>query len=119
MLLYYILAIICIIILLIAFFKLKYPFWSKQPVFHFHNIGYWLMPPGIIQHGMPEKNKYYDETVLFFEFFQVYTCMDNPCIRPNLILKFLMNYDQREALEFLEDLESSNPLNLFSKTLQS
>jgi len=73
MLLYYILAIICIIVLLIAFFKLKYPFWSKQPVFHFHNIGYWLMPPGIIQHGMPEKNKYYDETIFFFEFFQVPT----------------------------------------------
>ena len=27
-----------IIFLSIGFFKLKYPFWSRQPVFHFHLI---------------------------------------------------------------------------------
>lgn len=73
LLLYYILIIIAIIIILIAYFKLKYPFWSKQPVFHFHNLYYWLMPPGIIQHDPPEKNKYYDETIFFFEFFKMPT----------------------------------------------
>lgn len=73
LLLYYILIVIAIIIILIAYFKLKYPFWSKQPVFHFHNLYYWLMPPGIIQHDPPEKNKYYDETIFFFEFFKMPT----------------------------------------------
>ena len=42
-------------LLLIAIYKLKFPFWSRQPVFHFHNLKYWLFPPGIIQHGKPEK----------------------------------------------------------------
>jgi len=73
MLLYYILSIIILIVLIIAYFKLKYPFWSKQPVFHFHNLYYWMFPPGIIQHNKPEKNKYYDETVFFFDFFKVPT----------------------------------------------
>ena len=73
LLLYYVIIIIIILIILIAYFKLKYPFWSKQPVFHFHNLYYWMFPPGIIQHEMPEKNKYYDETIFFFEFFKVPT----------------------------------------------
>lgn len=61
----YILIIILIILLLIAIYKLKYPFWSKQPVFHFHNIKYWIIPPGIIQHKKPEKNKFYDPNIYF------------------------------------------------------
>ena len=73
LLLYYVIIVIIILTILIAYFKLKYPFWSKQPVFHFHNLYYWMFPPGIIQNEMPEKNKYYDETIFFFEFFKVPT----------------------------------------------
>lgn len=60
-----ILLVITIILLIIVIYKLKYPFWSKQPVFHYHNIKYWLIPPGIIQHSQPEKNKYYDSKIYF------------------------------------------------------
>lgn len=73
LLLYYVIILIVILTILVAYFKLRYPFWSKQPVFHFHNLYYWLFPPGIIQHKMPEKNKYYDETIFFFEFLKVPT----------------------------------------------
>ena len=62
---YIILGIITILLVIIAIYKLRVPFWSKQPVFHFHNLRYWLFPPGIIQHKNPEKNKYYDQNIYF------------------------------------------------------
>ena len=68
---YYILAIISIILLLVAIYKLKFPFWSRQPVFHFHNLKYWIIPPGIIQHGKPEKDKYYDPDIYFDTYFNL------------------------------------------------
>lgn len=56
---YYILFIFFIILFLFfAYLKIKFPFWSLQPVFHVYDIGYLLFPPGIIQHSLPEKNKY-------------------------------------------------------------
>ena len=70
---YYILAVIIIICLLIAVYKLKFPFWSRQPVFHFHNLKYWIIPPGIIQHGKPEKDKYYDKDNYFDTYFNTPT----------------------------------------------
>ena len=70
---YYILAVISIILLLIAIYKLKFPFWSRQPVFHFHNLKYWIIPPGIIQHGKPEKDKYYDPDIYFDSYFNTPT----------------------------------------------
>ena len=73
LLVYYVIIFVVILTILVAYFKLRYPFWSKQPVFHFHNLYYWIIPPGIIQQNKPEKNKYYDETIFFFEFFKVPT----------------------------------------------
>jgi GNAT superfamily N-acetyltransferase len=40
------------------YIKLKYGFWVSQPVFHIYDIGYMLVTPGIINHLLPEKNKY-------------------------------------------------------------
>ena len=57
----YIFGSICIVFLtLYLYVKVKYKFWSIQPVFHIYNLKYWLYPPGIIQHGLPPKNKYYN-----------------------------------------------------------
>ena len=44
---------------------MRYRFWSVQPVFHIHNIWYWLFPPGIIQHSLPPMTKFYDPQVEF------------------------------------------------------
>ena len=55
----YILLIIIIIILFIyGYIRVKYGFWAIQPVFHVYNIGYMIFPPGIIEHHLPEENKY-------------------------------------------------------------
>ena len=67
-----ILRVLLVIILLYAIFiifcKVKFRFWSIQPVFHFHNLRYWFFPPGIIQHETPSPNKFYDPFIEFKTF---------------------------------------------------
>lgn len=57
----YLIASFCIVLLTCyLYIKIKLNFWSIQPVFHIYNLRYWLYPPGIIQHQLPPKNKYYN-----------------------------------------------------------
>jgi len=50
---------ICLIIILYIWIKIRFQFWSRQPVFHIYNIYYWFFYQGIIQKELPEKNKFY------------------------------------------------------------
>ena len=50
---------ISLIIILYIWIKIRFQFWSRQPVFHIYNIYYWLFYQGIIQKELPEKNKFY------------------------------------------------------------
>jgi hypothetical protein len=60
----YLIAIILLFyILFTIYFRIRYKFWSKQPVFHLHNIRYWLFPPGIIQHTPPKLGKFFDRLI--------------------------------------------------------
>ena len=56
--LYILLIIIIIIICIAAYIKIRFRFWSVQPVFHIYDFHYYLFPPGIINAELPEKNKY-------------------------------------------------------------
>jgi hypothetical protein len=49
---------VLIIFLIYIYIRLKYGFWFSQPVFHVYDLLYIFKPPGIIQHDLPEKNKY-------------------------------------------------------------
>ena len=55
--------------IIFIFLKLSYGFWYYQPVFHLYDIRYYFFPCGIIEHGLPEMNKYTNlreiETVTF------------------------------------------------------
>jgi len=51
------------LVLLYVFVKLKFRFWSSQPVFHIYNLRYWLFPPGLLQHDMPPKTTYYSSAI--------------------------------------------------------
>ncbi len=55
---YIILIIILIILFIIGYIRIKFRFWSQQPVFHIYDFGYYFYYPGIINHDLPEKNKY-------------------------------------------------------------
>ncbi len=47
--------IICFIIIII---KVKYGFWSHQPVFHVYDILYYIWSKGIIESDLPKPNKF-------------------------------------------------------------
>ena len=49
------------------FFRVSIPFWSRQPVFHLHNLFYWIYPPGVIEQEVKIDYKYYDSTIEFLE----------------------------------------------------
>ena len=51
---------VAILFLLVVFvyIKLRFKFWSIQPVFHVYDFRYYLFPPGIIDASFPEKNRY-------------------------------------------------------------
>jgi ribosomal protein S18 acetylase RimI-like enzyme len=61
---YIVFTIIAILLSLFIFIKVKFRFWSQQPVFHIYNLRYWLFPPGIVQHNSPPVTKYYDYKIL-------------------------------------------------------
>lgn len=47
-----------LVILFLLWIKIKYRFWSIQPVFHFYDFYYWVYNVGIIRPELPEKNRY-------------------------------------------------------------
>ena len=53
-----------IFICLFVFIKIKFRFWSSQPVFHLYNLYYWINPVGLLERKIPKKStKYYDVTI--------------------------------------------------------
>ena len=68
---YFLCIILFVILTIYGYIKVKYGFWVLQPVFHIYDIKYMLNSPGIIEHCLPEKNKYTNfkdiETICFNE----------------------------------------------------
>jgi len=58
MLLYIAASIIMIYLILRAFIKIKFHFWSTQPVFHIYDLQHWLRPNRVIEQDLPKINKY-------------------------------------------------------------
>jgi hypothetical protein len=67
------LSIIILFLIFYLYYKYKYQFWSRQPVFHFHNLYYWFFPPGIIQQTVPRQDKYYNAKIQFGTFDELKT----------------------------------------------
>ena len=55
---YVFLAILLLLLIVFAYIKLRFKFWSIQPVFHVYDFRYYFFPPGIIDSSLPEKNRY-------------------------------------------------------------
>ena len=49
---------ILIAFIVFIYIRLKFGFWAVQPVFHIYDVSYMIKPPGIINHELPQKNKY-------------------------------------------------------------
>ncbi len=73
MILYILLSLFILYILFFLYIKIKFRFWSVQPVFHLYNLYYWLFPVGIIQKDMPPITKFYDGNILTKSFKDIST----------------------------------------------
>ena len=49
---------IIIYLILKAFIKIKFHFWSLQPVFHIYDLQHWIRPNRVICNQLPEMNKF-------------------------------------------------------------
>jgi hypothetical protein len=81
---------IVIIILIIIFFvyiKLKHHFWSIQPVFHFYDLHYYILPPKIIKSSLPEKNRYCN-----FREITTFNYYDLPIENMKQMIEFIQNH---------------------------
>ena len=48
----------CLFLIIYITIRLSYGFWYYQPVFHIYDFRYYLFPCGIIEHDLPQKNRY-------------------------------------------------------------
>ena len=63
---YLIIFLICSLLLVCAYIKIRFRFWSIQPVFHIYDFQYYFLKYGIIQPQLPEKNRYCNLTNIEF-----------------------------------------------------
>jgi len=98
------------IILFYLYIKIKFKFWSIQPVFHFYDIYYWIFNVGIIRKELPEKNRYTNfkniKTQLFEE-------LDKNKEKGNSTLKQLISLIQLHYFQNKENKYSPNEDNIF------
>ena len=97
--------IVTIVVLVYIYIRLKYGFWVIQPVFHVYDLAYMIHPPGIINHSLPNKNKYTNfkniETI-------VYTDLSE--IKINKLVNFIkFNYLHNKDNIFLPNKENIIP----------
>jgi hypothetical protein len=57
---YIFLIIIIVIIIILLYFRVKFRFWTKQPVFHIYDLWYYLFPCGIIELELPSREDKYN-----------------------------------------------------------
>ena len=105
MILYILLILFIIILFIITYIKVKFGFWALQPVFHVYNLSYMIWPPGIINHSLPEKNKYTNfkniETIVYDEVSE---------IKINQFINFIkLNYLQNKDNIYLPKKENIIP----------
>jgi hypothetical protein len=55
---YVLVVLIVLYLILTAYLRVKMHFWHTQPVFHIHNLKYWIKPPGTINVEPPPINKF-------------------------------------------------------------
>jgi len=83
------------VFIIYIYIRLKYGFWVIQPVFHVYDYTYMIKPPGIINHKLPEKNKYTNfkniETIVYSELSQIKQTQFINLIR----LHYLSNKDNK------------------------
>ena len=96
--LYFLYIIISITFLFYIYIKIRYRFWSSQPIFHTYNLKQWILPSGIIQNKIPQKQeKFYNWKINTDNFQEIST------EKKALIYYFVNeNHSKNQLLSFFE-----------------
>ena len=105
-LLYFLSAVILIILVFLAYIKTKFKFWAEQPVFHAYDVKYYFWGGGVIMEDLPPKNKYTN-------FKQIETLTYGKNLSEIQFTKFLhfiqAHYLQNKQNKFMPTKESISP----------
>jgi len=105
MLLYLFIGCIICILIIVAYIKVKYGFWVSQPVFHVYDFFYMIRPPGIINHHLPDKNKYTN-----FNNIQTFTYDELSKLKQDKFINFVRrNYLRNKDNIYAPSLENVAP----------
>lgn len=97
--------IVLMVFVIYLYIKWKYGFWFLQPVYHAYNINYMFYPPGIINHHLPQKNKYTN-----FKNIETFLYSEISSIKLNKFVNLIKyNYLQNKDNIFSPQLENINP----------
>ena len=107
MILYIIGSLIFIILCIIAYIKIRFRFWSIQPVFHYYDFYYWFVDAGIIQPELPIKNKYFQPLATTIDFSEVSETQIADFI--NLIQNNYIHNKEYKDNKFLPTTENIGP----------
>jgi len=106
--LHIIFSVLSLLFCIYIYIRLKYGFWFYQPVFHIYDFRYYFFPPGIINHNLPEKNKYTN-----FKNIETLTFEKVSDLKMNKFVNFIqVNYLQNKYNQFLPKKE--NIIHYFS-----
>ena len=97
-----------IIIVVYLYIRLKYGFWATQPVFHYYDISYRMLPPGIIDDSLPSKNKYTNFTNI-----TTYSFDNLTSLQKQRFLHLLTVHDKCKR-EHIFSLKEANVLSYFN-----
>lgn len=99
------------------YIKLKFKFWSLQPVFHIYDINHWINPNKIINKNLPTINKYIN--FVDIETFDIKNCppetLENAClfIKNNYLRSSNAEYLPKSS-DILSYLETTNNKSFIS-----
>ncbi len=106
-----------------AFIRVKFGFWALQPVFHVYDLTYMIWPPGIINHDLPQKNKYTNfkniETIVYTDLSEIKTNKFINFIRQH----YLQNNDntyspkKQNVLPYFNSMNTKSFVTLYSNNV--
>lgn len=105
MLLYIVGFIILWVVLFFLYLRLKFRFWSLQPVFHFYDLYYWVVNVGIIRKDLPSKNRYVNTTKIKTKYFENL----NELTKKQIITLIRLNYYRHNENKYDPNIENILP----------
>jgi hypothetical protein len=108
-----------LLIIIFTYFKIKYQFWSIQPVFHIYDLHFWLFPNQIVNPSLPKINKFVKLTDV--ETFNIKNCpsklLTNAClfIKENYLRSKYAEYlpNEDDIISYLQTINNQSFLSIY------